>query len=305
MKKAIVLLLALAVLGGAVFAQSAIKFDGYVSTGLYLTGDTVELQNYFNSGKDTRVRFNASYADGDFGMKFRLQTNDPAAAPMITQAYVRGGFFNNVLKFKVGKLDDYSMATWNNSYGSTDGMLGPEFFITPATGLTFAVFMPVTMAGAPLSDSIDGTKLGVSYAMDGVGSFLAGGDFLLATQDAWFAAQITAVENLSAKVEVYIPTFDTVEPQFSSDVGYTMDKLTVSLYDEVVFASTLTWLVEPYVSYALSDMLSVGADFTYTDAGDYDVFANVSYNPGKEEINAKVGYDGTDAYVGVSLDFYF
>lgn len=305
MKKAIVLLLALAVLGGAVFAQDGIKFDGYVSTGLYLTGDTVDLQNYYNSGKDTRVRFNASYTDGDFGMKFRLQSNDFTTTAFVTQAYVRGGFFDNMLKFKVGKLDDYSMATWNNNYGTTDGLTGPEFFLTPTEGLTFAVFMPVTLAGGPTSDMIDGTKLGVSYAMDGIGSFLAGGDFLAATQDAWFAAKITAVENLYANVEVYVPTFDTVEPEFSSDIGYTMDALTVALYDEVVFASTLTWLVEPYVSYALSDMVAVGADFTYTDAGDYDVFANLSYTPGKEEINAKVGYDGTDAYVGVSLDFYF
>ncbi len=323
MKKAIVLLLVLAVLGGAVFAEDAkpsIKFDGYVSTGVVYnaTQDLMDLQNYYNSGKDTRVRFNVSLADGDFGMKFRLQanafnvvstTNGGDTIANVAQAYVRGGFIDNMIKFKLGKLDDYSMATSWSSFGATDGKIGAQFFLMPIAGLTFDTFMPITQAGTDIATVIEGTKLGAKYALDGVGTFLVGGYLLGDVKQVWFnySLGLTALENLGGYVEVRVPNLDDVAPALIADISYGLDALTVGIWTNEVFADELYWYVDPYVTYALSEMLTVGADVAYDSDALLDITASMTYAlSDKTELNAKVGYTSAeDVVISAAVDFYF
>lgn len=317
MKKAIVLLLALAVLGGVLFAQDApvLKFDGYVSTGVYynITQDNAKLYNYYNSGKADRVRLNANYTDGTYGLKFRLQSND-FEAPAVTQALVRAGFFDNMLVVKLGKLDDYSMATYDNSYGTSDGNQGAEFFLKPVAGLTLSAFATILDTGTSPA-ILDGAQFGASYAVDGIGTFLLGfagkdmtqyGTAYGATA-SWFQFDLSAVENFAFTVEVFNADLNNIDPAISFDTSYTMDKLVAELYGNVnTFTGTLYWLVEPMVYYSVTDKVTVGADFTYESTDAYDINGNIKYAMNaKSTLRAKVGYDGTDSYFATSLDFYF
>jgi len=324
MKKAIVLLLALAVLGGALFAQDApvLKFDGYVSTGVFynVTQDQAKLYNYYNSGKPDRVRFNANYTDGTFGLKFRLQSND-FTAPTVTQALVRAGFFDNMLVVKAGKLDDYSMATYDNSYGTTDGAVGAQFYVKPIDALTIAYFLPIKPAvynsvadewqfattEAGLAHAVTASMVGASYSLEGIGSFLLGGHFFESVADTYFQFDLSAVENVGFTVEVYNADLSAIDPAISFDTSYTMDKLVVELYGNLnTFTGTMFWLAEPMVYYSVTDKVTVGADFTYDSTDAYDINGNIKYAMnGKSTLRAKAGYDGTDTYIATSLDFYF
>jgi len=152
MKKLIVLLLAFAMVG-AVFAADApapaLTFNGYLNTGFQYdtTSDLVKLYGAY-AGKTSRLRLNAAYTNGDFGVNFRYQSNDSATAPSVTQALVWGNLFNKMVTFKAGELNDYTWATPYNSFGNFDGQTGIQVQLKPIAGLNFGVFVPVTAAGA-------------------------------------------------------------------------------------------------------------------------------------------------------------
>ncbi len=312
MKKAIVLLLALAVIGGAVFAQDApaLKFSGYVSTGVNynMSQDDLSLLGYYN-GYTNRVRFNADYMDGDFGVHFRYQANG-LENPKITQALVKFGFLDSMLKFKVGVLDDYTVATYDY-YGKTDGMEGAQLFLAPVAGLTVSAFLPVTQAGGvTFSDAFNGAMFAAKYSAEGIGDFYAGfanEDYTaLGTRSAWLEAEITAIENLDAIVEMHIADLTTIEPYFVVDVSYVMGALTLGLYNEDGVASTLYWLADPYVSYAVTDKVTLGGDASYDSDDVMTAQGYIKYMAtAKAAIRAAVGYDGTDVYFGTAFDFTF
>mgnify|MGYP000911018214 CR=1 FL=1 len=179
MKKLIVLLLALAMVG-AVSAQTAapaLKFSGAVYGGVqYDSGtDLVSFNRWYGGSLDAfRMRLNGSYSNDTIGMSFRLQSNDFTAP-----AFVRGlgwtKFFNGALTTKAGKLDDYSFATWYNSFGNFDGVTGAELIVAPIDGLKLGVVVPVYFGAArkSLSDTSKDLAFGLAYAAKGVGDLVA------------------------------------------------------------------------------------------------------------------------------------
>jgi hypothetical protein len=119
MKKALVVLLILAVAGGA-FAQ--LNFTGEVKTGLGLTYDNVDktahLQAFSrDAGEIFQFRLHGDYANqGDTaGLKFRLQQR--IGTPSIDYAFGYLNAFSNMLTLQGGRVDD---ATFGSGGGILD-----------------------------------------------------------------------------------------------------------------------------------------------------------------------------------------
>jgi hypothetical protein len=144
MKKALVVLLILAVAGG-VFAQDLV-WSGKVETGLNITekrheGATVGLWND-NDDTNTRVDLNLAFTKDFYGAKVGLRSDDFAQTKIgIYNAYVWAGFLNDVLGIKFGLIDDSAWATEGDEefHYSTGGGLRLE--VKPIEGLNVGVLL--------------------------------------------------------------------------------------------------------------------------------------------------------------------
>jgi len=296
MKKAIVLLLALAVLGGAGFAQDdapALKLSGALYGGLvYANGDGAGLKfdRWYGSVPDAfRVRLNAQLTAGNSGLKFRLQSND-FSAPVITQGYMWSGFLDNMIKVKLGKLDDYTFATVYNAYGNFDGVTGAEFILAPIDGLKIGAFVPVALPNTvAIADQFAGTDFGLAYAIPDVANIVAG--YQLGENVMWAGVDVKAIENVLARVEAKL-TFDTSTYVIWERVAYTMDALTLQLSSKQTITDALALNVTPNVEYAL-DFGAIGAgvgiDLAGTDLTiSIDPYLDYNVDSGSIEIGAGI-----------------
>lgn len=294
MKKAIVLLLALAVLGGAVFAQDkpAIKFSGNIYGGLMYAngaGAGMQFDRWYGSVPDAfRVRLNATLGGDNSGLKFRLQSND-FTAPTVTQGYVWTSFLDNVIKAKVGKLDDYTFATAYNVYGNFDGKTGAEFIIAPADMIKFGAFVPVALPNTTaIADQLAGTDFGVAITLDGVANIVGG--YKLGENAAWFGLDVTAIENVLARVEADAD-FAAAKYVIWERFAYTMDALTLQLSSKQTITTALALSVTPAVEYAV-DFGAIGAgigvDVLPTFALSIDPYLDYNVSTGMIEIGASV-----------------
>jgi hypothetical protein len=315
MKKAIVLLLALAVLGGAVFAQDApaLKFSGALFGGLTYDNATNDLlfNRWYGAGTTDnmfRVRLNGSYTNGNIGAAFRLQTND-ATNPTFTRAFGWATFFDGLLKVNVGKLGDYTWATAWNLFGNFDGSEGMQFILAPIDGLSLGFFLPENIAadGVKIDTQMQDLDFGFAYSMSGLGK-VVGGYMMTPTAGhrAYFGIDVTAVENLLARVEGNFTNLGgekTAATYLWERFGYTMGDLYAQLtLDQNFYADSakeLALSVTPYVSYNLADW-TFGTGFTYVineegvkDANTWslDPHATLAIKNGELEVGASIMKD--------------
>jgi|GEM_PF-2102547 len=190
MKKLIVLLLALSVVGIAVMAQDAaaapaptLKLSGYLDTGLTYakvgSADDAVAQWGNDSATNGRFQINGSYTNGDYGVNFRLRvqpSNGFSASSSPNAVFLRRGYgwtnlFGGMAMIQAGKLGDYTWSGANgnywNSFGNFDGPVGIQLQIKPIDGLNFGIFVPVAQTSAPmtLSDTFGSSALGLNYTM--------------------------------------------------------------------------------------------------------------------------------------------
>ena len=282
MKKLVVLLLAFAVAAGA-FAQAApapapaLAWSGYVATGMQYDSNTdaLFLMDSDYSGKVTRTRLSAAYTNGDFGVNFRIQSNDPTLANGgldLTQALVWGGFEKGLVKFKVGKLNDYTYATAYNSYGNFDGKTGALVMVAPISGLSVGYYVPLAAtATTKLADAFKTSAIAASYTAKGIGTFV--GELALGTTKnaLYTGANISAVKDLTVYLETKttdlanLATTTNINEYFS----YAMGPLSVGAYASETLGSTFGWSVAPEASYALSPTAVVGGSASYDNNNAY------------------------------------
>jgi hypothetical protein len=272
MKKAIVLLLALAVLGGAVFAQDAapaIKMAGEVYGGIMYHNDTGSMlfNRFYGVGSYDnmfRVRLTASYTNANVGAKLRYTSND-FSAPTVAQGLIWATFADNMIKVKVGKLDDYTWATSWNVFGNFDGQTGAQFIVTPMEGLSFGAFVPVAIAAhtTNIAEQLGDADFGMGYTIANLGALVAG--FQLSpvanSSIAYFGFNLTGMENVIGKVEGKLSNLGSTtlnDYYFWERAGYVMDKLTAMVSaDQNVVGTTFAFSVTPAVEYA-TDMGNPG-----------------------------------------------
>jgi len=309
MKKLLVALLALSCIGFGGFAQAAaptVAWSGYASAGLQVgSDDSIVQKNIPNSGKNYRMRLTGVVADGDFGAKFRFQATAFAQVDY-TQALVYGTFFNKMLKFKLGKLDDYTWATPWNAYGTFDGQKGVQLIVMPVAGMSAGLFVPATETSSKLSDAFKAAALGMAYSMDKTFNMVAGASLFGTTRSAYASFSLTAVENLGLQVEANFADLSKIEPVVDLDLSYAMAPLTVTFHNTDTIASTLAWSVDPGVTYALNDMVTLGADFSYDSANAYQITADAALAlSANTAAKAYVWYDGKAVTANFSYDVSF
>ncbi|PKL24226.1 MAG: hypothetical protein CVV47_10785 [Spirochaetae bacterium HGW-Spirochaetae-3] len=302
MKKAIVLLLALAVLGGAVFAQdAAIAFSGYIDTGIavFTEGSADPTLGLWgdDSGKTSRFNLQAAYTNGNYGATARLRAQGDFTEDypvfFVNRAYVWGEMFDGMVKTVAGRLGDYTWSTAANDIGNFDTMTGFMLQIKPIEGLNFGVMLPATSdatARPLLKDALADLNFGAAYDVDGIGGFRAGVDLSPVADStmAYFGAEITAVENFVFYLDYQATDLGndvTGSHYLFQEVDYTMDALNVGIDLEQQFwaytDAPIYLSFGPYASYSM-DKFVLGAAFTYmmeTEDAAGDTFSGIYINP--------------------------
>lgn len=320
MKKALVVLLSL-VAAGALFAADAPTFalSGAVKTGvLFQTGDTNEDGSWklYNddAGKTSRLEIVGTYADADYGLKFRLRSDDFAAAPSVSYAYVWGDFLADMITFKAGAVDDGAWATKGDTgFDVADGK-GVQVQFKPIAGLNFGLKLDLVAANATTEQFIGETAVGLGYTAEKF-NFQAGykmdSDVDGSSEDEAFAyagIQFVGIEALTVTAEAKL-----------TNLGDTAVAAAVTTIDEVVEYSGIESLtlglisyqvlsgddnvdmkisVNPYANYKLNDKATAKFGVYYEmqgDASDIWVQPGVEYVLGaKAKVNAFLNYDMKD-----------
>jgi len=317
MKKLIVLLLTIAMVG-AVYAEEApapvLKWSGLLNTGFQYDNGTDSLYLYGqNAGKASRLRLNADYTNGDFGVHFRLQTDDATTTAFsIKHALVWGNLFNNMATFKVGLLNDSTWATPYNSFGSLDGKKGVQLQVKPIKGLNVGAFMPLdTTKTVPAGDVPKDMTFAGKYSISGIADVLAGLNLGVAPTtktEAYGSVNVTAIENLTAIVEADLTDISDIANTLALDeyASYAMGNLAVGAYLEQVFGSPFGWTIAPEVSYTI-DKAEVGGSFTIASGSVWSIDPYVTYTLNdKSTVKGYASYDNASVFTfGVSLLFNF
>jgi hypothetical protein len=176
MKKALVVLLILAVAGG-LFAQE-LTWSGQVKTGLTFTAidngnsdvdnpdPTIE---FFNDDADTPTRFQlgANYTNGNYGAVFRLRADIGSTTGTLINysAYAWGKFFNDVLKVSAGKVHDGVWGSNGLKNWGVDGD-GVRLEITPLEGLNLGVMFRAPGLESTAKQFFNETAFGFNYKTD-------------------------------------------------------------------------------------------------------------------------------------------
>jgi hypothetical protein len=176
MKKALVILLILAVAGG-LFAQD-FTIGGKIDTGLKFSGGDGQAawaEGYHDDHGPTRVELNGNYAAENYGAKIGIRSNVPGdlvpfSSIFIYNAYVWSEFLNDIINVKAGLIDD---AAWNTG--------GPEDFnvsnggglrieVKPIAGLNVGVMLNAINQNAdPFTDGF-GAKFEYFFLETGIGA---------------------------------------------------------------------------------------------------------------------------------------
>lgn len=315
MKKLIVLLLAIAMVG-AVSAQTAapapapaLTFSGYLNTGFqYDTGSKLVTLYGAYAGQTSRLRLNAAYTNGDFGVNFRYQSNDSATAPTVGQALVWGNLFNKMVTFKAGKLNDYTWATPYNAFGNFDGKTGVQVQVKPVTGLNFGVFVPLTAAGATPSNTFKDMSIAGKYSAAGLADFVANLNLGTAANALYGSVNVTAVKNLTAILEANVGDLTKVSTTLYLDqyLSYAMGDLSVGAYIDQTFGTPFAWSVAPEVDYTMGNVelyasVMVGSGSVWS----ISPYINYTLNA-KSSVKTYASYDNTKTFtIGSSFVFNF
>jgi hypothetical protein len=271
MKKALVVLLVLAVVSVAAFADVKWSVSNLYGFGIVSNsvGNGVVGYDYSQVGNG-RTRFTGKLNSDDGNVGFVVRSQDTAlvktASPIWNQLYGWGKLFGGMLTVKAGILDDYtiSLGDWQ-CFGNLDGKTGVFFDATPIAGLDigFYQYIPVgTSWNGP-----NGDVIGVSFLMPNVVRVGGGVTLDLTTSTATTGNQVyvffdvKAVPGLTLNAEAQFGLYNGDTPiTAAEDIGYAMGPLTVRAYvGEYMDKNGLDWGVEPIVSYKVNDNITVNA----------------------------------------------
>jgi len=321
MKKLFVLLLALTVLAGAVFAQATV--NGYVRSMATYNSET-ESFNLYN-----RLRLALGWTSEDKNVTFgaRVQASDWTGASnamaVADYAYGKIKLADGMFVISGGRLwnFDYDISSTGSDYAATgnvangggyatfDGVDGMLFQVMPVEGLNIGLLLTPDSANVGYQEF----GLGAKYAIADIGEIVFSMKGAAALEDSALSASFafTGVENLYAAVGYKGLATSGVYGLFQ----YTMDALFIELAPEMNF-DTDVFYIEALVKYTMDKVAIAGlfgydkdmlaGNFAYTTgvlAGLTDEMwfgAEVYFTFGKGQLVATAEYgDAT----GFSLDF--
>ncbi|HUW69421.1 MAG TPA: hypothetical protein VMX33_04250 [bacterium] len=332
MKKAIVLLLALAVLGGAVFAQdAALAVSGYVTSGLKIVnndagttfgiysddwgdvGTTAYIDASYTgekAGFDVTIAGSTGYDNGidfDSGATVEVDTAYGWISPVEGLKLIAGNWYGGAFD---GVDDD------SNDYFTNDGV----FATYSVAGLT---------AGAGIAPDADANGhpdfvFGAAYMMADMFKFRFSAQTRSNELDAMSASvSVLAVPGLTLSAG-YLATnmtetdnITTLYPEITlnwmdATVGYAIsDKLSAKVVGYYYLAKEYLW-VGPRVTYKVTDALTVYGQVGYETEGTVANYTNAStvlprvqlaYTSGAGKLVAQADYD-TEAKKATGMLYY-
>lgn len=301
MKKAILLLLALAVLGGAAFAQ--VTFNGYVRAIGTITEDKVA--DEFDFTYADRVRLNMSWTSEDKNVLFRSRWQYTTAGWAAEPNYMFGQ-----VKLADGMLAISGGDLWNFDYDVASGISEyyngnvANFGAFTADGMLVQV-MPMEGLSLGLGLDPNGNKFGVEhvnvfakYAMADLGSLILTGNLVEEVEDSLFSATVkfTGVESLG------IAAGYKMKPDANSAFGiidFATGPVTLQVSPEYGL-DTEVFYVEASVKFAASEKLDLLAHYNNKDEETF-VAAEVLFKAAKGALlQANLVYD-SDKGISVPL----
>jgi len=302
MKKLLLVLLALTVLGVMAFADDVTwTYGATIKTGAQITlySDSAiptAARVYDNDDSvASRVRFDAEAALGDFSAHIRVGgdfagTVDTNFA-FLNAWWATGKFFDKMLEVRAGNIDNSVTDTVNNGWGGSS-VEGMQFVVVPVSGLSIAYGLPLIAANGHFMTDVAMSKAGFAYSMPNLATVKftyvnAPGDKL---SNVYGGVRILAVPNLTADLEFQaldlgnkavgaagnIELFENAQYAMGAFApGIVLDEV---LYNDSAYKMQL--YVKPYVDYTVSDSLMVGGNVKFTNnAGGTDKLQSLGIDP--------------------------
>ena len=288
MKKLLIVLLALTVLGVFAFAQDAEKatvtLTGKVETGMqFLLKDKTVAMHDDDSGTPGRVDLDVKATLGDFELGYYLRDDDISGASgthgiTVPNYWVGYSFLDKMVTLRAGNTDASTTKTVNKGWGNgIDSKNGVQLIAAPVAGLQ------IGGAWGYLSDTqIDyanksNAAVGFTYAITDIGALCANYESV----DKLFTAgfNYTGMPNLTAQLEMYyIANSDIQEMEFFQNVAYAMGALKpmLAVYEGKTKDAAFSFKINPEVDYTVSPVILIGVSGNYTSDKDAYAFKDIT-----------------------------
>lgn len=317
MKKALAILLALALVGGAVFAQSVVNF--------YTEGEIQTFDLDGSSNFDYRYaffKFSGATEEGDAGYSVTFAPYPFDNTTDVVTGEEDGEFtttsfsntfktiqdwnayykvFDGSAKISVGKLRNasYRMGDVWGAYTFTDRITGYGMLtdILAVDSMSIGLNIPFGSFDTTL-DVFKNVDLGLSYTITDIGKLIFMGNFDFntdATQAINFGFSLSAVENLALNVLYHGDFASTSSNWFDVSGKYSLldGALSAGAKFHGEIAEVFGWAVLVRADYDIIENLSAKLTFDIDDATEYDVQASLTYAlPQGIETSITSGYNG-------------
>jgi len=292
MKRVLVVLLALVMGAGLVFAadQAPPKWGAYVEGWLNLwdqDGQAFLSPSWDGDlavGQYTTLTF--SYAEANVGFSFTSEFDSDnifgGVDPAVNFNSLRNmsgwySLFNGMLKVTAGKVrnGDYRPTSYVEGTSVVTRILNAEwgalFQVTPVKNLSVGVGVKFA-EGPAAQDYADMLGFGVSYAVDGIGTFYLNGRTMdSGTSPAMLenafggAVKITAIKILPLYLSFQMSLYDVNDPLYAGlfSTQYVMGPMTSSVDAKFQYQTQFDYAVEANVNYKLNPTWTVGANLGY------------------------------------------
>jgi len=304
MKRVLVVLLALVMGAGLVFAadQAPPKWTWWAE-GDFILWDQ-DGQAYLGPSWDSDLNLGQyttmglTYAEKDFGFSFISEFDSDnifgGVDPALNSNSLRNmsawySLFNGMLKVTAGKVrnGDYRPTSYIEGTSVVTRILNAEWGflaqVMPVKNLSVGVAAKF-VEGPAAQDYADMLGFGVSYAVDGIGTFYLNGRTMdSGTSPAMLenafggAVKLTAIKILPMVLSFQMNLYDVNDPQFNVlfSTQYVMGAMTAAVDAKFVYQTQFDYAIEALVKYSLNPTWVVGANlgyatisyFTYGSAG--------------------------------------
>jgi len=296
MKKAILVLLVLTIVGAMVFADDTVnwRWGARIKTGALITlADSTTQADPMIQAWDaddpqiSRIRLSVGADVGDYSLDFKINTDlnsvGQADAFRASNWWITALFLDKMVALRFGSIDKPVTDSVNKGWGGLN-LTGGQVVVTPMAGLDVGLAVPVSAAPASVNSAFAGMKVGFAYTMTDLVTVKA--TYMNASgtnnSNAAFGVALLMVPNLTAQVEANLvsignaaSTIDlTGAPatgyyELFENVEYKLGSLTPGIeLDQVLWTmSTPTTKpvlsFKPKVDYMVMEGLNVGASVKY------------------------------------------
>ena len=294
MKKALAILLALALVGGVAFAQ--VTVSGRVQGTSTFEMDAAD-EFAMTFAPLVRINISGKTEDGNTGASIRMNlsnitqavagTNDPITEALFSYAYGYVKLLDGMITLNAGKLYHFDYSTFNNSASEMYGMFdaGSLFWTLQNYGIYANIAATETLSfgvkiipDAALSLGDFGVAVGFDIPDTAHIVLTSTLNDTVADSEIDLAISISAVENLYAVVGYAGLTAHKAY----AIVGYNvMENFYVEANTIVTLSPAIDYYAELIAEYGFAPNFRAGFDFVYYNGGNMDIFAELNYSANK------------------------